>query len=85
MQENISTYNAAMAEIGKALLQAASGVLTQQSQQELDFEGELDEFGQRLCETMAGFGSTHLHCLDTHDNKILFLQQVTFVCDFTCL
>lgn len=65
-----------MTATGEALLQAASKVLTAPTQQQLDFEGNLDEFGQRLCETMADFGSTHLNCLGSHENKILFLQQV---------
>lgn len=76
LQESSITYNAAIAATGEALMQAASCVLNQQSQQELDFEGDLDEFGQRLCETMADFGSTHLHCLTSRESKILFLQQV---------
>ena len=41
LQESSSTYNAAMAATGEALMQAASSVLNQQSQQELDFEGDL--------------------------------------------
>ena len=57
-------------------MQAASALLTQQPQEQLSFEGDSDEFGQRLCETMAEFGSSHLHCLPTQQNKILFLQQV---------
>ena len=71
----METYNSAMAATGEALVQAASAVLTQQAQEQLSFEGDSDEFGQRLCETMAEFGATHLHCLPTHDSKILFLQQ----------
>ena len=66
-----------MTAIGEALLQAGSSVLSAPLQQQLDFEGELDEFGQRLCETMADFGATHLNCLGTHEQKILFLQQVS--------
>ena len=78
MQESLETYNSAMAATGEALVQAASALLTQQAQEQLSFEGDSDEFGQRLCETMAEFGSSHLHCLPSHDNKILFLQQVSF-------
>ncbi|KAL3150212.1 hypothetical protein ABBQ32_000071 [Trebouxia sp. C0010 RCD-2024] len=74
-KETSETYNSAMAATGEALVQAASAVLTQQAQEQLSFEGDSDEFGQRLCETMAEFGATHLHCLPTHDSKILFLQQ----------
>lgn len=65
-----------MAATGEALVQAASTVLTQQAQEQLSFEGDSDEFGQRLCETMAEFGSSHLHSLPSQDTKILFLQQV---------
>lgn len=78
MQESSDTYNAAMAATGEALVQAASAVLTKQAQEQLSFEGDSDEFGQRLCETMAEFGSSHLHALASHDAKILFLQQVRF-------
>jgi hypothetical protein len=76
----LETYNSAMAATGEALVQAASALLTQQAQEQLSFEGDSDEFGQRLCETMAEFGSSHLHCLPSHDNKILFLQQVSLSC-----
>ncbi len=79
-QETLETYNSAMAATGEALVQAASALLTQQAQEQLSFEGDSDEFGQRLCETMAEFGSSHLHCLPSHDNKILFLQQASLVC-----
>lgn len=79
-QESSDTYNAAMAATGGALVQAASTVLTQQAQEQLSFEGDSDEFGQRLCETMAEFGSSHLHSLPSHDAKILFLQQARSQC-----
>lgn len=69
-----------MAATGGALVQAASTVLTQQAQEQLSFEGDSDEFGQRLCETMAEFGSSHLHSLPSHDAKILFLQQARPQC-----
>lgn len=75
-KESSETYNTAMASSGEALVQAASALLTQQPQEQLSFEGDSDEFGQRLCETMAEFGSSHLHCLPTQQNKILFLQQM---------
>lgn len=75
-KETSETYNSVMAATGEALVQAASAVLTQQAQEQLSFEGDSDEFGQRLCETMAEFGGTHLHCLPTHDSKIMFLQQM---------
>lgn len=75
-KETSETYNSAMAATGEALVQAASALLAQQAQEQLGFEGDSDEFGQRLCDTMAEFGSSHLHCLPSHDNKILFLQQM---------
>lgn len=69
-----------MAATGGALTQAASTVLTQQAHEQLSFEGDADEFGQRLCETMAEFGSSHLHSLPSQDTKILFLQQARLQC-----
>lgn len=69
-----------MAATGGALVQAASTVLTQQPQEQLSFEGDSDEFGQRLCETMAEFGSSHLPSLPSHDTKIMFLQQARTQC-----
>ena len=74
-----------MAATGEALVQAASALLAQQAQEQLSFEGDSDEFGQRLCDSMAEFGSTHLHCLPTHQNKILFLQQVSLLLASHCL
>ena len=68
-----------MAASGEALVQAASALLTQAPQEQLSFEGDSDEFGQRLCETMAEFGSSHLHCLPSHQSKILFLQQASLL------
>lgn len=35
-------------------------------QGELGYEGQHDEFGQTLCETMATLGSQHLGSLSTH-------------------
>ena len=40
------------------------------------FEWALDDFGQRLCDSMAIFGASHFQCLSTQEKKTLFLQQV---------
>lgn len=75
-QEELSMYNGAMAETGQALLAAAGQLLAPENAAQLDFEGDADEFGQYLCETMAAYGASHLHCIGGSDERILFLQQV---------
>ena len=68
-------YNSVMATAGEALMHAAGQLLATENARQLDNDGDADEFGQYLCETMAGFGTSHLHTL-APDKKILFLQQV---------
>ena len=80
MQEDLATYNAVMTEVGQALMAAGSQLLAPGNVAQLDFEGEADEFGQYLCETMALYGASHLHCIGGPDKKVLFLQQVRSVC-----
>ena len=82
MQEELATYNAVMTETGQALLGAASQLLAPGNVAQLDFEGDADEFGQYLCETMASYGASHLHCIGSPDKKILFLQQVRSSCSW---
>ena len=57
-------------------MQAAARVLAPDSVEELNYEGSLDEFGQRLCDTMATYGASHINSLGTRDKKVLLLQQV---------
>lgn len=64
-----------MMAAGEALINAAGPLLAPEHMRELDYEGDAEEFGQYLCETMALFGTSHLHCLGSPDKKILFLQQ----------
>ena len=80
MQEELGTYNAVMTEVGQALLAAGSQLLAPRNVAQLDFEGEADDFGQYLCETMALYGASHLHCIGGPDRKVLFLQQVRAEC-----
>jgi exportin-5 len=77
LQEELSVYNSVMAATGEALLRAGGALLAPEHVRELDYEGDADEFGQYLCETMATFGTSHLHTLGSPDKKILFLQQVS--------
>lgn len=74
-QEETGVYNSVMATAGEALMHAAGQLLAPENARQLDYDGDADEFGQYLCETMAGFGTSHLHTL-APDKKILFLQQV---------
>lgn len=67
-------YNSVMAATGEALMQAAGALLAPGNASQLEYDGDADEFGQYVCETMAGFGTSHLHTL-APDKKILFLQQ----------
>ena len=80
VQEELATYNAVMTETGQALLGAASQLLAPGNAAQLDFEGDADEFGQYLCEALASYGASHLHCIGSPDKKILFLQQVAPSC-----
>ena len=82
VQEELATYNAVMTETGQALLGAASQLLAAGNAAQLDFEGDADEFGQYLCETMASYGASHLHCIGSSDKKIVFLQQVGSSCSW---
>ena len=75
VQEDLITFKRVMDATGDALMRAASAVLAG-SAAELGFEGALDDFGQRLCDSMAIFGAAHFHCLSTQEKKTLFLQQV---------
>ncbi|KAK9829960.1 hypothetical protein WJX72_008872 [[Myrmecia] bisecta] len=76
LQEELTTFNQVNGAIGEALMRAAAAVLEPAMQRELDYEGSLEEFGQRLCDTMVAFGSGHLHTLASPEKKILFLQQM---------
>ena len=75
VQEDLITFKQVMDATGDALMRAASAVLAG-SAAELGYEGALDDFGQRLCDSMAIFGAAHFHCLSTQEKKTLFLQQV---------
>ncbi|BDA43725.1 Exportin-5 [Coccomyxa sp. Obi] len=75
LQEDTSVYNSVMAATGEALMQAAGSLLSPGNASQLEYDGDSDEFGQYVCETMAGFGTSHLHTL-APDKKILFLQQM---------
>ena len=75
VQEDLITFKRVMDATGDALMRAASAVLAG-SAAELGYEGALDDFGQRLCDSMAIFGAAHFHCLSTQEKKTLFLQQV---------
>jgi exportin-5 len=45
-------------------------------QGELGYEGQHDEFGQTLCETMATLGASHLSAVGGSDKKLAFLQHM---------
>lgn len=67
-------YTATMGAAGAALLAAAAPLL--QSPAELGYDGANDEFGKRLCDTMAAFGDKHLATLQPPECRTTFLQQV---------
>ena len=77
-------YNSVMAATGEALMQAAGSLLAPGNASQLEYDGDADEFGQYVCETMAGFGTSHLHTL-APDKKILFLQQACPSLHSACL
>jgi hypothetical protein len=68
-------FNAMMDGVGEALMRAAGGVLAPGAAAGLAPDGPLDELGQRLADTMAAFGASHLSALATPDKRTLFLQQ----------
>ncbi len=68
-------FNAMMDGAGEALMRAAGGVLAPGAAAGLAPDGPLDELGQRLADTMAAFGASHLSALATPDKRTLFLQQ----------
>lgn len=65
-----------MSAVGDALTGAASPLLAPGRAGQLDYEGEDEEFGLLLAETMASFGTGHLAAL-APEKKILFLQQAS--------
>lgn len=80
-QEEGTTYRAAMQDTGAALMAAAAAVLGPEQAGELDVDGALDEYGRRLCDTMALFGIAHFrNGIQSPEARITFLQQV-----FTCV
>lgn len=76
-QEEATTYRAAMQHTGTALMAAAAAVLGPEQAGELDVDGVLDEYGRRLCDTMALFGIAHFRDgMQSPEARITFLQQV---------
>ena len=67
-------YTATMGAAGAALVAAAAPLL--QSPADLGYDCPNDEFGQRLCDTMAAFGDKHLATLQPPELRNTFLQQV---------
>lgn len=80
-QEDGSTYRTAMQHTGSALMAAAATVLAPEQAGELDVDGALDEYGRRLCDTMALFGIAHFRDgIQSPEARITFLQQVRRLC-----
>ena len=76
LQDEAAVYSGVMSAVGNALTGAASPLLAPDRIGQLDYEGEDEEFGLLLAETMASFGSGHLAALSP-EKKILFLQQAS--------
>ncbi len=68
-------YDAMMDGVGEALMRAAAAVLAPGAAAGLAPDGPLDELGQRLADTMAAFGASHLAALASPEKRITFLQQ----------
>ncbi|KAK9833279.1 hypothetical protein WJX81_002345 [Elliptochloris bilobata] len=75
-QEDRSVYNAMMDGVGEALMRAAGAALAPGAAAGLAPDGPLDELGQRLADTMAAFGASHLAVLTSPEKRIAFLQQM---------
>ncbi len=68
-------YDLLMRDTAEALMAATSQLLSAPDA-ELDYEGDLEEYGKRLCATMVAFGEGHFKCLQGLDKKYLFLNEV---------
>lgn len=68
-------YDAMMDGVGEALMRAAGAALAPGAAAGLAPDGPLDELGQRLADTMAAFGASHLAVLASPEKRITFLQQ----------
>ncbi len=76
-QEDPGVYKAAMQATGIALMSAAGVALSAEHVGELDVDGGMDEYGRRLCDTMALFGIAHFRDgIQMPESRITFLQQV---------
>jgi len=58
--ETPEVFRAVQEQIADALIGAAAALLSPGAIDQLGYEGQHDEFGQTLCETMATLGSSHL-------------------------
>ncbi|GAX73215.1 hypothetical protein CEUSTIGMA_g668.t1 [Chlamydomonas eustigma] len=82
--EKASDYDGLMDKVGALLLGGCqklgllqpSGVLPQALSSDLDHEGSLEEFGQKLCSVLVGLGEVHFKCLSGENRRNMFLQQV---------
>lgn len=74
--ETPEVFKAVQEQIADALIGAAAALLSPAAQGELGYEGQHDEFGQTLCETMATLGSQHLGSLSTQEKRLAYLQHM---------
>ncbi|KAL4423234.1 hypothetical protein ABPG77_000026 [Micractinium sp. CCAP 211/92] len=74
--ETPEVFKAVQEQIADALIAAAAALLSPGAQGELGYEGQHDEFGQTLCETMATLGSQHLGSLSTQEKRLAYLQHM---------
>ena len=82
-EEDANVWSSAMQEVGRALMQASQSLLYPKdvdpavASQRIDFEGDHEEFGVMLCETMAALGSQHFRqALPEHSHRITFLEHM---------
>ncbi|PSC73686.1 HASTY 1 [Micractinium conductrix] len=74
--ETPEVFRAVQEQIAEALINAAAALLSPATQAELGYEGQHEEFGLTLCETMATLGASHLGAITNPDKKLAFLQHM---------
>ena len=77
VDENYDGFAVAMQEAAEALIQTANALLAPEASpdKELDFEGENEEFGLLICESMATLGTGHIsQAVPDAARRMVYLQ-----------
>ena len=75
--EEAAGFGAVMAQVGRALMGCAEPLLASPAAvATMSPGGPEEEYGKRLCDSMALFGAAHLSSLPSRDLRMTFLQQM---------